>query len=871
MGRETREIDCALIFMLDEERDLFLKNNKDFIITTPINSEGFIEFTFFDKKLLLRKGVICSQGKKMGNTEACQLFYKLSRYYKAHLYINIGVAAVIEGVNIGDVVIAERISTMGENNANTAKRQIEDFPYKNSVASIVQNLNSSLNLFTQESKKAISQFKNKLKAKGLDYDQIYNIKFTENIIRSGWCLTVPEVIKDIEKSPDLKDLRKLHLIDMEAYYFALWHDLVKQHEPENSLKDSVFLAIKSVSDCRDENKGLMEESGSRIMAMNNLYTVVSEYCTEIHSYNRQTKTDIYDYFNETILEHSIDPFARKAEISLEKVENLFKYIVHFEDEDSLNPITTPLKAVESILLQKNRALLFKGLSGTGKSTFLSYLYKQLANVEKCILVDFSKHSPSMPEDTQLAILVERIIRKNLKCLMFLDGLTVNSMPYRVIRDILDNNDYSNLSICIGNIDDDYDDLCSVISSRKEITQISFCGVSVFSPDFEGFIQDSEGFFTSINDSYRQEIILPFIRDSKINSVDFRLLAMIVNYTGDLSKKKSLHTFIRDYVTNKYSNRKIIDYWSLFSGNSPEELRRNPLHANPYFHSLALVQGMVNTFTSTEGDQDKERKQILKRSYVLSNDMNLLFEYVLRNKKNHAVIVSNMLNALKSSTASISTETQFLYTISRTISPGTAPYKVFKKVVKEKISEIEVMLKETDSPDFYSYLIQYRTLCIILNSCLMEKAYLEKFNFKLICNIDNYVKCNLLFHLFYYSKREFEFQKLDGFDLDAADYEMYSNTFYTLLNSLSSVSRLGATIVSEDPQTVMNILTLLHLIQSMQKSSIGIKKLIYLAIPVLNDLILMIKSSMNRVINSEQYTQIAILAKEIVDQIEPPTT
>lgn len=870
MGREVKEVDCALIFMLDEERDLFLKNNKDFI-TTPINNKGFMEFIFFDKNLLLRKGVICSQGKKMGNTEACQLFYKLSRFYKAHLYINIGVAAVIEDINIGDVVIAERISTMGENNANTAKRQIKDFPYNHDISSIVQSLNSSLNSFAPKSKKVISEFKNKLKTEGLDYDQVYNLCFTENIIRSGWCLTVPEVIKDIEKSPDLKDLRKLHLIDMEAYYFALWHDLVKQNESDNSLEDSIFLAVKSVSDCRDENKSLMEECGSRIIAMKNLYTVVSEYCTEIHDYNRRTTTDIYYYFNEAILEYSIDPFAQKKEPSLESVEELFKYIIHFESEDSFDPITTPLEYVETILLQRNKALLFKGLSGTGKSTFLSYLYKKLVDKQKCILVDFSKYLPSMPQDTQLAILIERIIKKKSTCLMFLDGLTVDSLPYRVIRDALDNNDYSNLSICIGNIDDDYDDLCSVISSRKDITQISFCGVSIFDPEFDRFIQSSEGFFASTNDSYKQEIILPFIRESKINSVDFRLLAMIANYTGDLSKKKSLHTFIRDYITRKYSNNKIMEYWTLFNESSSEELKGNPLHANPYFHSLALAQGMVNSFSSAGNSQDEERRQILERSYVLSNDMNLLFEFLLKSKKNHLVIISNMLNSLKLNNVSVSTETQFLYTISRTINAGMAPYNIFKKDVTEKINEIEKMLKEADNPDSYSHLIQYRTLCIISNSCLKEKTYLEKFNYMLLRNMDNYVKCNLLFHLFYYSKREFEFQKLDGFELDAADYEMYSNTFYTLLNSLEDTSRLGTSIISEDPQAVMNILTFLHLIQSMQKTSLCFKKLIYLAVPVLNNMILLIESSIDRVTNSEQYEKIVILAKRVVDQIEPYAT
>ena len=45
-----KEVDCALIFMLDEERDLFLDNNQEFMLTTKKNNQ-FIEFIFFDKKI----------------------------------------------------------------------------------------------------------------------------------------------------------------------------------------------------------------------------------------------------------------------------------------------------------------------------------------------------------------------------------------------------------------------------------------------------------------------------------------------------------------------------------------------------------------------------------------------------------------------------------------------------------------------------------------------------------------------------------------------------------------------------------------------------------------------------------------------------
>ena len=74
----VKEIDVALIFMLEEEKKLFLDANNSFIIKGDCEQE-FTEFIFFDKKNKQRLGVICSSTNSMGNTEAGILFFKLSR------------------------------------------------------------------------------------------------------------------------------------------------------------------------------------------------------------------------------------------------------------------------------------------------------------------------------------------------------------------------------------------------------------------------------------------------------------------------------------------------------------------------------------------------------------------------------------------------------------------------------------------------------------------------------------------------------------------------------------------------------------------------------------------------------------------------
>lgn len=117
-----KKVDCALLFMLDEEKNSFIEHNEQLIISEPNDGE-FTEFFFFDKNGMYRTGVMFSGGEKMGNTEACYLFYRVSRKYVAELYINIGVAGVVNGIEVGDVLLATQLSTFGEQNATNAPWQ----------------------------------------------------------------------------------------------------------------------------------------------------------------------------------------------------------------------------------------------------------------------------------------------------------------------------------------------------------------------------------------------------------------------------------------------------------------------------------------------------------------------------------------------------------------------------------------------------------------------------------------------------------------------------------------------------------------------------------------------------------------------------
>ena len=138
---------------------------------------------------------------------------------------------------------------------------------------------------------------------------------------------------------------------------------------------------------------------------------------------------------------------------------------------------------------------------------------------------------------------------------------------------------------------------------------------------------------------------------------------------------------------------------------------------------------------------------------------------------------------------------------------------------DKVNRLSCIVKnETSNKDYYPYLIQYRTICIALNFCFNDNKYLCDFNSELLVN-EKYKRYNLLFHFFYYSKREFEFYDLVNYNINNSTYEMYYNTFYKLKNSIVKPNeRIYIDIISNNQQTIMNIITLLQLIEYMKKNN-----------------------------------------------------
>ncbi len=816
--KPLKKVDVILIFMLEEEREYFLRYNNQFI-TFEQDCDNYKEFIFFDKLGTQRKGVMVSNGNSMGNTEACALFYKLSRYYKADLYINLGVAGVnSKDINIGDVIlVSKKLSTFSEENATDTEWQSNNITgsFLNYSDDAHFNIKKTLTDLSDYSRNKVELFKEKL-TKKVPIEYMDNFKeFDKNRIISGGCVTVPEVIKGEHGKDKFPIVRKnLDVIDMEAYYLVLWHNLIKQIESKNSIKNSKILVFKSPSDYGDEYKKVLEECGSRDLAMDNLCWVVSNYCTKVHDFPGKNSENIYSYFDSSIKNYSSDDFVKNGSNNFDDVmrcfEKLCEYFIDVDDQnfDKGECISSAFRALSS---NDRKTILLSGRSGTAKSTFMSYLYYYaLKEGCKAILVDFSKYSSNtVPSDMQMIYYLEKLLSSQSDLYIFLDGIDIKAPYYNALFNLLEEkNNYVNISYCIGNVIGN-DESIYLVPKRLNGINIDFRGVNLHSNDFEPMLSKAEEYFRLLKCDFNSNMVKPFIMNAGLNNVDFRLLSMLSNNCQEINRRKSLYTFLNNYITGKFTKKTLEKYRKsefIFSAEKnndvPTDLLR--LNNNTYAVSLAVSQEIIDVFENN----DRERISVLLKSkFVLSDDMNLFMKHLLKHKQTN--VTGNIVDVLidENYEKSICVETQLLYSVGNAIKSENTQYIQFKNYLEEKIRKIE---KDALSANIdFSYLIQYRTICIILSRYFNVNEPLDKY-ISLLLKENLVATNNLYFHFLYYSKAPFTFEHINKFNMNYLNLEMFLNTYYVLKSFLEG-KEVQNGVVSNNPFAYMNIITFLQLI------------------------------------------------------------
>lgn len=818
-GDNIKQVDCALIFMLEEEQELFLKNNKDFIIIKN-SCKGFKEFCFFDKSNQYRTGVMCSNGKEMGNTEACKLFYKISRCYSASLYINLGVAGLVADVNIGDVIVIDRLSTSGEHNDNISKTQIKD--YNNLNSDKIKDLCYLINLnmkgeFEKITINKVSEFKTRLKRQKVRKYSGFD-GFEHNKIVSGWCLTVPQVIKDKSRYDAITDQRKLNIVDMEAYYLASWYSYVQDNEPSIMQSNSSFLVFKSVSDYGDKNKHKFEKAGSRELAMHNLYAVVSNYCTNIHEFPLESSSNLYEYFFNNISKKCIDRLASNNLVEKGDIENLFKKIIHIDAQynDSII-IESSITSILNNLEKNSQMLLLTGRSGTGKSTFISFLFKE-AKGEK-VLIDFSKYTDE--EGVVLANLLDKLIDKNSNCLVFLDGVSPQSQTYHKVKTILFSSKDKKITFCIGGVDETIDSIETILNAKENFYKIYFSGINIYSESFESFIDEWFVFSRKIGlNSHDSKKVSLLIKNDKFNSVDLRLLNMFADYNNELPEEK-LPVFIKTYIIDKYNENELSNCWRRYL---LIEKHSKKIEENQYCNSVAITNGIMELFQSEKFTITDDIKAFIKRDFILSDDMNLILEHDLTYLKKSNVVIDNIIKLLTHKITdcrnnydiNISVETQLIYNVCRVIDSNDIKYCDFKNHIKKRVETLGNKMLNGDFSDIQKF-IQYRTLCIVESLYFSNEEYLGNFNEIILNPSTGFVDYNLIFYLYYYSKREFSFFEIINFNFQNTDYEMFCNTFFVLRKIICSNDIVDA-FLQRRQFFITNVITFTQLVYKIQIKS-----------------------------------------------------
>lgn len=807
----VQTVDCILLAMLREERDLFLKNNRHLIYNKSDEYEDFLEFKFVDKEGNLRKGVFCSGTKEMGNNEAGKLFYRLSRKYISELYINIGVVGYINDVNIGDVLIVSDCYSLCEKNVANSQLQKTDAKYLDTAfikdyvfSKLGQNY---LEEFKSKTKSRMKEFRRKLKQiNGVDLNDdlrqtLINRCADYNEIKLGMCATYHSVVKDQRTRNIIKEIRKTNIVDMEAYYFQDWHHQVFHEEHHEDINNSKMIFIKSVSDTAiDKEKEILEKANSRSLAMANIYDVVTYYISYLHEFTQNSEMKLLEYFNNKISNRHIDKLITYKSEAYDALNNLCPYIIIEDNIDGSDFDKNYIETVCEMLKKNNKTLVLQGTPGKGKSTFISYVYKKLSEQRPSIFIsipELFKENNGLTIEQSL-YLFKRILEDNKDVIVFIDSIEgsrqIGSRENQKIRtaliDFLSQDDNRNISICIGTwyIKNSHDiDIVNKIGLNNDLNILTFKGLSSFDENIKDFVLNFAKFYAycvdefDVNKYVNNAMRLIKADDVQLRCIDFRLLYIFAKEQNVFKRSKTIFDFIEKYC-NKIAKNNLSSAISAVSqiilNKDPCDdtgLLRKNIYSRAYIFSQYICQAFINNNT-------EEINCILSNKYILSDNFNIFLKYQLNSNIDDGLkFVKQVLKSITEiKSIQFCSKIQLLYNISTVCISDRALKKVLKEQLLREIDQIELYsLNEQESEK----IIGYRTFAIILNNVFNQSSYLDLFNKILLDVNDNIIrKINRNFHLLYYSQTEFTYDKVENENI-LFEPEVIWNTYQILKNSI----------------------------------------------------------------------------------------
>lgn len=812
-------VDCILLAMLKEERTLFLKNNKCLIYDQTSIHKDFLEFNFFDKNNKLRSGVFCSLDREMGNNEASRLFYELSRHYHSALCINIGVVGYINEVNIGDVIIVDENYSLCEKNVANSSLQKTDAKIDQDF--IRDEVCSPLECeYAQEFEQLSGNKMSKLRCDLENYFKTHKkdrkhkknlektCKHNNNVIKLGACATYHSVVKDKDTREAINAVRKTNIVDMEAYYFNYWHKLIRNEEYEESLKNSKMIFFKSISDTAiKEEKAILEAVNSRELAMSNIYDVVTFYISNLHTFDESDSDTLLNYFNNNISQMHVDSLIKYSENASQKLNKLCPYIML---NDKINNIPIEDKCIElssSILKNNSRILVLEGNPGKGKSAFISYVYKEITKTNNAVFISIPEMLKANKKFSanQTLFFLDRLLKNDQNIIVFVDGVEgsrhktsdVNKTVLNDLLEILNQHGERNISLCIGawqtsDVNDIRNNILNRLNPNNEVYTLKFKSVSAMDSNIKSFIENFANYYNCGHSNFDKKTFVSSVlriiknQDSQLGYIDFRLLNIFAKHLLTLKNSSNIYEFFKVYCYSKTKDKLDDDSYvvegiesEIFSSDEFALLRKNI-----FSRAFVFAEHIFNSFVS---NNQEKIDQILSNKYILSDNINLFLEHMLKNNLDSAKkFVDSALSNLSTNTeCPICTRIQLLYIISSIKNLNPKIRNNIKNVVLEEIARLENYNMSEQESDT---IIAYRTLAIVLNNKFNNNSYLNSFN-EILAKKDTSIKNDIVkkvnqnFHLLYYSQMEFTYDRVEeDFSFDT---EVVWNTYQILRCSLKN--------------------------------------------------------------------------------------
>lgn len=797
-GPTPEYVDCIIFSILKEEKDLFIDSlrekgffDREVCETNACGHSGLSaeKLSFIDKNRKIRTCVVCSLArneniKEMGNAAAYKLLYIISRFYKSGFYINIGVVGAFGAkVKLGEVfLVSQNVCVTKKDSNGTFSQSTAEIN-----RSIVQSVFDKINAAGHE--ELLRQISKNIKARldAVKADREIStllaggeIALTEGIVKCGRCITFPHVLKnkaELLSDKSLDTLKDWDIVDMEAYYFADWFDLMKKIDPRHCFPKSDLLIVKSPSDTCEET--LKHKLGKlRKVAMGNISEYVAAYLSEIHKFTdgKTRKAMTCEEYLRSKCDKKHLPHLSRAASDTTDYDTLFSLIAE-TNSPSGSPFSISQLAKD--MADIHRALIITGGPGKGENILLALIYECCASPK--LYIDFNKlDRERCGVETICKCLLHLFESAFGNYVLFLANLdSVAKKKDDDKKDADGQNDVEKVlnildsckdkfTFCITyNTNQDKTDCQFIteikqkINANKEVVEITLNNICSYNEDKVAsyvncyaslFLADkTEAEKSCFIENCRHVISVEDALKKEIKHIDWQLMQLFGHFDKMFMKAEHLNIYeiISEYCAGHRLNEVVAE--AMQRGNIDRKYF-GELECNVYCRAFVYARYLYQILL----DLEKNISLLNLSDFYLSDFIDYFMHHLLSGSAEKERICRTLLKHIDEVDNNIRHE--LLYLLSKNLSGDNAVSGEVKSVVRQRIDQINLNDIGTDEEGCMK-IIQYRTYALRLKDS-GNAEYLQLFVEKMKTD-KRFRRVNLAFFLNYYSQKEFTYAEVVG--------------------------------------------------------------------------------------------------------------